>query len=263
MTFVTTLHLHNVPAGREADYAAWFDGEHREDLARLRNFREADRYEVTLEQVMRFIPQPWRYLSVYEFDTDAPSIDLPALAPLLAKARGAGLIDSSPAGAERIYSYEMYSGWNFSPNYHEGKPLSGVSLVFGNIVPGREKEYHHWYDTIHGPDVSSGPGAVAFKRGRLGPVQLEPRHYCAGGELIMGAQQTDNRPFCIKDGVLRGRGQSPSGIAYRPRSDAASFARTAHAFAKISGSEFWPGGIAYAGDLSVYPPDFGQTKAAP
>ncbi len=26
MALYTTLHLHNVPAGREADYASWFDG---------------------------------------------------------------------------------------------------------------------------------------------------------------------------------------------------------------------------------------------
>ena len=36
MALYTTLHLHNVPAGREGEYAAWFDGAHREALARLR-----------------------------------------------------------------------------------------------------------------------------------------------------------------------------------------------------------------------------------
>ena len=28
MALYTTLHLHNVTAGREAEYAAWFEGEH-------------------------------------------------------------------------------------------------------------------------------------------------------------------------------------------------------------------------------------------
>jgi hypothetical protein len=37
-----------------------------------------------------------------------------------------------------------------------------------------------------------------------------------------------------------------------PRSSAASSARTVHYFKKISGKSFWPGGIAYGGDLSVY-----------
>ncbi len=52
MALYTTIHLHNVPAGREAEYAAWFDGAHREALPRLRGFRSADRYEVAAEQIM-------------------------------------------------------------------------------------------------------------------------------------------------------------------------------------------------------------------
>jgi len=38
MALYTTLHLHDVPQGREAEYAKWFDGPHREALARLRDF---------------------------------------------------------------------------------------------------------------------------------------------------------------------------------------------------------------------------------
>ena len=92
MALYTTIHLHNVPAGREAEYAAWFDGPHRKALAALRGFREAERYEVTPEQMMPDIPQPWRYLSIYDFDLPNPAIDLPALGPLVAEARDTGLI---------------------------------------------------------------------------------------------------------------------------------------------------------------------------
>ncbi len=35
MALYTTLHLHNVPAEKLAEYAAWFDGPHREALARI------------------------------------------------------------------------------------------------------------------------------------------------------------------------------------------------------------------------------------
>jgi hypothetical protein len=259
MTLYTTLHLYNVTARSAADYAAWFDGEHHDDLARLRGFRSADRYEVTTEQLMRFIPQPWQYLSIYEFETAGPAIDLPALAPALAKARDAGLIDDSTE-TERVHTFEMYSDWVFSPNFRSDQPFSGVNIVFGNFVPGMEAEYHKWYDEIHGPEVSSTPGKVAMKRGRLADTQIEPRRYCAGGQLILGAQQTDNLLFTIKDTVVRGRGLSPSGIAHARRSWAASFARTAHYFRKISGHHFWPGGIAYNGDLSFYPTDFARAS---
>lgn len=252
MSLFTTIHLHNVPEGKEADYAAWFDGKHAEDLARLRGFRSADRYEVTSEQVMPDIPQPWRFMSVYEFDYPAPEIDLPALGPLLAEARDAGLIDDSTE-TERIYSYAMYSDWVSSPNHQQDKPFSGVSIILANFVAGREPEYHQWYDEVHAPEVTRVPGKVAMKRGRLAPLQVEPRRYCPGSDLVLCAQQTDDLAFTVRDFSERARGISPSGIAFAPRSSAGSFARTVHYFRKVSGEEFWPGGIAYAGDLSVYP----------
>ena len=58
MALYTTIHLHNVAAGRDADYAAWFDGAHRAALAQLRGFSSAERYEVTPQQMMPDIPQP-------------------------------------------------------------------------------------------------------------------------------------------------------------------------------------------------------------
>src|SRR3546814_1114703 len=64
-----TLHLHNVPAGREAEYAAWFDGPHRKALASLRGLVNADRFEVSPIQIMPDIPQPWRYMSRSEEHT--------------------------------------------------------------------------------------------------------------------------------------------------------------------------------------------------
>ena len=92
-----------------------------------------------------------------------------------------------------------------------------------------------------------------MKRGRLSDLQIEPRHYCPGSELVYCAHQTDDLLFTVRDFSARARGVSPSGIAFEPRSSAGSFARTVHYFSKISGTEFWPGGIAYDGDLSVYP----------
>jgi len=257
MTLFTTIHLHNVHDGREAEYAEWFDGKHRNDVTALRGFRAADRFEVTPEQIMPDIPQPWRFMSVYEFDYPAPEIDLPALGPLLAEARDAGLTDDS-SESERIHSYAMYSDWVFSPNHHPGKPFSGVFIILANFVAGREAEYHKWYNDVHMPEVSRVPGKVGMKRGRLSPQQIEPRRYCPGSDLVFCAHQTDDLLFTIKDFSGRARGCSPSGIAMEPRSASGSTARTVHFFKKISGTEFWDGGIAYDGDLSVYPPDFAR-----
>lgn len=251
MTLYTTVHLHNVPQGREADYAAWFDGPHREAVSRLRGFIATDRFEVTAAQIMADIPQPWRYMSVYEYDLPDPKIDLPALGPIIAEARDAGLIAADDT--ERLYSYELYFDWKGSPNWQRDKPLSGISIILANYTPGRFDEWLQWYTDVHSVEVANVPGHVAVKLGKLSDLQIEPRRYCAGDQLVMTAQQTDDLAFTVTDFGMRGMGKSVSGQQMAPRSSAGSMARTVHYFSKISGTEFWPGGIAYAGDLSVYP----------
>ncbi len=251
MALYTTIHLHNVPAGRDAEYARWFDGPHRVDLARLRGFVATDRYEVSQVQIMPDIAQPWRFLSIYDFDLPSPEIDLPALGPLIAGARDTGLIADDET--ERLYSYRMFSDWKASPNWQRDQPLSGVSIILGNYVAGRHAEYQQWYEEVHSVEVINVPGHVAMKRGELSPIQIEPRHYCPGDQLILCANQTDDLLFTIGDFSARARGVSPSGIAMEPRSTSGSFARTVHYFDLVSGDRSWPGGIAYAGDLSVYP----------
>ena len=251
MALHTTLHLHNVRAGCDADYAAWFDGAHRAALARLRGFQGAERYEVTTEQIMPDIAQPWRYLSVYDFDLPDPTIDVPALGPLVAEARDQGWIADADQ-SERLYTYRLYSGWKGSANWKPAEPLSGVSIILANYVAGRFAEYQDWYENVHSVEVINVPGHVAMKRGELSPVQIEPRRYCPGDQLVLCAQQTDDLMFTLKDFSARAGGRSPSGIAMQPRSKAASFARTVHYFRKVSGTRFWQGGIAYAGDRSVY-----------
>lgn len=251
MALYTTLHLHNVPAGKEAGYSTWFDGPHGEALRSLRGYLGADRYEVTPEQIMPDIPQPWRYLSIYDFDLPDPVADVAALGPLIAEARGAGLIADDET--EKLYTYRLYSDWRGSANWRRSEPFSGVSVILGNYVPGRRAEYQKWYDEVHCDEVTNVPGHVAMKRGELSPFQIEPRHYCPGDQLILCAQQTDNLRFTIRDFSARAGGRSPSGVSMQPRSASGSVARTVHYFRKISGPKFWPGGIAYAGDLSVYP----------
>ena len=88
MALYTTIHLHNINPGDESKYTEWFDGVHRDKVSQLRGFKSADRYEVTKAQIMGDAPQAWRYLSVYDFDLPTPELDVVALGPLIADARG-------------------------------------------------------------------------------------------------------------------------------------------------------------------------------
>ena len=251
MALYTTLHLHNTTEGNADAYARWFDGAHADALNHLRGFKAAERFEIDPVQMIPDQAQPWRYMSVYDFDLPTPAIDIPALGPLIADARDAGFITDDDT--ERLYTYRLYGDWKGSPNWQRDKPLSGVSILLGNYIAGRFDEYDTWYENVHSVEVANVPGHVAMKRGGLSDVQIEPRRYCPGDQLVMTAQQTDDLPFTIGDFVARALGQSSSGIAMAPRSTAGSLARTVHYYRKASGTTFWPGGIAYGGDLSVYP----------
>ena len=256
MALYLTIHLHNVPGGREPGYQAWFDGPHQQALGQLRAFRRADRYELADAQVMADIVQPWRFCSLYDFETDAPALDVPSLGPLLSQARDTGLIFADET--ERLFTFELYSDWVGGPNWRRDEPLSGISILIGNYIAGRYDEYMRWYDEVHCPEVIHVPGHVAMRRGKLSPHQVEPRNYCPGDQLVCTAAQTDNLHFTVRDFALRASGQSPSGVSFAPRSKAGSSARTVHYFNKISGARSWRGGIAYAGDLTVYPEDYGR-----
>jgi len=227
-----TIHLHNAARGKDEALAEVFAGPHLEALRRLRGFKSAQRFEIAGPQVMAGIAQPWRYVSIYEFDYDDPVVHLPALGPLLADIRDAGMIAADEA--ERIHSFKMYAPWKWSGNYRPG-PFTHIQLLIANFTPGREREYHEWYDEVHSVETSESPGFVGMRRGKLSPVQVPPYNFCYGSELILSGLQTDDLAFAVQDFRDRAMGKSASGVAWGPRSTDASQARTVHAFTSIAG----------------------------
>src|SRR3546814_7837141 len=93
----------------------------------------------------------------------------------------------------------MYSYWKISPNWQRDQPLSGVSIILANYTIGRYAEYQDWYDNVHSGEVINVPGHVGMKRGELSELQIEPRRYCPGDQLVLCAQQTDDLLFTIRD----------------------------------------------------------------
>jgi hypothetical protein len=232
MASYVTVHLHNPAAGREAELTGRFRDGHVAAVARLRGFRGVQRFEVAGEQIMVSIPQPWRYATIYDFESEDPAIDMPALAPHIADLRDAGLIADDDT--ERLYTYRMYSPWYFSGNHRPG-PLSHVMLLLANVTPGRTVEYHRWYDDQHRIEVSESPGYVGMRRGELAPVQVPPVRYCPGDQLILGGLQTGDLAGAVAEFTARGMGKSTTGPNWGPRSSAASTARTVHMFASVDG----------------------------
>lgn len=228
-----TLHLTNITKGREADAEQHFDDVHVPAVKKLRGFKDVQRFTCSPHQLMPII-QPWTHATLYNFTLADPSIDLPAIAPLLADVREAGI--TAADDAERTYSYRMYHPWKYSSNYTPG-PLTHLMFLLANFTPGREAEYHQWYDDVHSVEVSESPGYVGMRRGRLCEVQVPPVRYCPGDQLILGGIQVPDAELkaTLQEFFDRAEGKSPSGVAWGPRSGTASIARTVHIFKSISG----------------------------
>jgi hypothetical protein len=232
LTDFVTLHLFNTPPGREDDLRAAMVSTIVPGARRLRGFRSAGLFGCAPVQLQAEARQPWTHALIVERTLETPAIDLPALAPILADVRDAGLVAADDA--ERVYSYAMYHPWKYSANLKPG-PLTHLMFLLANFVPGHEAEYHRWYDEVHSVEVAGSPGFVGMRRGRLSAVQVPPIRFCPGSELILGGIQTDDLAGALKEFYDRAVGQSPSGIAWGARSTAASLARTVHIFERLAG----------------------------
>lgn len=242
------LHLHNAASGSEQGLAEHFEAVHVPKVMELRGFQGVQRFRITEQQLMAECAQPWQFATQYSFALASPEIDIPAIAPLLADMRDAGLV--APDGAERVYSYRMYHPWHYSENLKPGEPLSHLMFLLANITAGCDDEYHKWYDDLHRYEVSEAVGYVGMQRGKLAATQVPPVAYCPGSELILGALQCDDLAFTIEDFIDRAWGRSPSGVVWSPRPKAASIARTVHIAASLQGP-FPPSFVPGSGSASI------------
>jgi len=229
MASYVTLHLYNVKPEHEADMTAWFHERHANTLPVLHGFMQVERYERTPEQIMK-IPHPWRYMAIYDFEFDHPEIHLPALGSFLAHPRDHGWLETD--GSECIWSYGMYSGWKFSTRSNKRPEFTHMMFLPANFVPGMEAEYLDWYENVHVDEVIEGDGFAAMRRGRLHPVQIEPKQFCPGSQIVLAGLQTDDIAQSQQNFADRGNGVAPVGN-HGPRSPSASTARTTHYFKKI------------------------------
>jgi hypothetical protein len=240
MASYVTMHLHNAVPGKEKALADWFSGPHAKVLPLLRGFLKADRLEVTERQTPVSPVQPWKYMSVYDFELDHPEIHIPALGMFLADARDQGLIAQD--GSECIWSYAMYDHSKFAKNYvsagyNPKEELSHILMLPANFLPGMEEVYHKWYDEVHSREITEMPGFVGMRRGRLLPedLQIEPRQFCAGSQIIFNSMQTKNLDDTIEEFIARAYGKSKTPeMNHGPRHHSASVGRTVHIFKRLA-----------------------------
>jgi hypothetical protein len=81
-----------------------------------------------------------------------------------------------------------------------------VMLVFTNPLPGQEKEYNEWYDTVHLREVKELPGVVAAERleyaGELAGFGGSEHSYAAIYRIEGSPAETAS---ALKDAIESGR----------------------------------------------------------
>jgi hypothetical protein len=70
------LVLSNPTEGQEDEYNAWYDGQHIPDVLKTPGWISAQRFKMTVKVTEG---AEYRYLAIYELETDDPAADVEAL----------------------------------------------------------------------------------------------------------------------------------------------------------------------------------------
>ena len=73
------IGLHNAVAGHEEEFNRWYDDQHLYDCLATPGFVRAQRFELDDTQIVQGSSSPWRYMVIYELETDDPDATLDAL----------------------------------------------------------------------------------------------------------------------------------------------------------------------------------------
>ncbi|UOM36565.1 VOC family protein [Acuticoccus sp. I52.16.1] len=92
--------LTNAVAGREEEFNEWYSGQHLADVVALPGVVSAQRFHLAPLQ-RAATPSPYRYLAIYEVETD----DLAATVAALRERAGTDLMPLSDAMADDRYAY--------------------------------------------------------------------------------------------------------------------------------------------------------------
>jgi hypothetical protein len=100
-------------------------------------------------------------------------------------------------------------------------------IVMNNCVPGREAEFHEWYETQHLRDVCAITGVVSAKRYRLTGAQNEGTPTGPWKHAVIYDIETDNLPEVIAEFAAR------RNAGMLPLSDALAADRLSYFFEEI------------------------------
>jgi hypothetical protein len=170
------LVFSNAVEGRDGDYNSWYDGRHvPEVLASHPAWVATQRYRCSEHQRSTAIPCPWRYLAIYELETD----DLPAAYAALDEVAAAG--GFSPHDGALADDHVGWTYTELAPLLRESDEAAARKTKLGtaehefviltNATEGRDEDFLRWYDA-HVPEVLEHyPGLTTGQLFQAAPVQ--------------------------------------------------------------------------------------------
>jgi hypothetical protein len=171
-----SLVFTNASPGRDADFNGWYDDHHvREVLGNIPGFASAQRYELSPLQREGARAGDWRYLALYELETD----DVAESHRVTEEFKAAA--GFTPDGGALAPGHAAWVYTPLGPKVEEGdvappaKPRLGsgrhLFLAFTNPAPGREADFLRWYE-VHVPEiVERFPGLVTGQLYAAGDAQ--------------------------------------------------------------------------------------------
>jgi hypothetical protein len=146
-------------AGREEEYARWYEDVHMQDVLRVPGIEDAQRFVRDVDQLPEaYTPRcPYSHVALYQADGDPGTI-----AHELARRAEGGVFQMIDAIAAKQGSFYELKSELQGPGERDGE---GALLVFSRPAPGHSAdEYDEWYDGIHLAEVLDVPGITAARR---------------------------------------------------------------------------------------------------
>jgi hypothetical protein len=162
--------------GRDSEFNEWYDTRHiPEILAGVPAFVAAQRFRCSEHQRSTAIPCPWRYLAIYELETD----DLADAYSAMDTLRDAGQLtphDGTLAPGNVAWTYtELWPQLAQTEEAAASKPTLGTKrhefVILTDPTDGREDDFLRWYEA-HIPEILDNyPGLTTGHLFRAAPQQ--------------------------------------------------------------------------------------------
>lgn len=195
---------------REDEYNDWHENVHVPDVLATPGFVRARRY-VNKE----FRDGRGKYLVIYDIETDDIEKTMQARLEKRAEEHKQGRSSASRPNL----AFPLWRDVLFRQFFEMAAPQSSasrtgkwVNLVEQECTPGREAEYHDWYNNMHIPDILQTPGFVSARRYEI----REPRDG-RGKYLAVYEIETDDIDATMKTRLAKRNEEAKAGRASSSR----------------------------------------------